>query len=226
MCAEGANKAHLDALDSMKKSLSHALEAGEWLVKAKDRYCQHGSWTAWLCANFKASEETARAYMRVWKNRKLLAGLSQCKSMTLAEALSFIRVKREKSVVIGAKAPEAPPLSTVVAAVRFHIQTYFSKDETAFLADHYLLLESECRQMQTRVSRIESVLRHIHNPRRLCEAIEDVAEKLTRRQKRQLAKELRDVEFAGMDRRLYITPLTRRKLSDPLEWLCPQDVIA
>lgn len=96
-CAKGANREHREVISSIRNVVLHAKAAGEWLVKAKEKYCYHGAWTKWLKENFEASPETARAYMRVAKNwRRLIRGQVESKRLTLAEALRSLRVKKSK----------------------------------------------------------------------------------------------------------------------------------
>lgn len=92
--AEQANGHHAEVVGSYRTALLHAKLAGDALRKAK-RQVPHGGFTGWLKENFHASEETARAYMRVssqWHRIEPL--LADHGGLTLADALHLLRVSR------------------------------------------------------------------------------------------------------------------------------------
>ncbi len=71
--AEQANKAHQQVIDSQVSAIHAARRAGDALNAAKKIVVRRasngrGSWTPWLEANFKASVQTARVYMRIAKH--------------------------------------------------------------------------------------------------------------------------------------------------------------
>lgn len=58
------NAAHHRAESSMREAVEAAIECGELLTEAKSRI-GHGGWGKWLQENFRASDRTARNYMRL-----------------------------------------------------------------------------------------------------------------------------------------------------------------
>jgi hypothetical protein len=61
------NAEHEAAGGALKRSLQHAIAAGELLLEAKDQL-KHGQWLPWLKGHCQISERTVRLYMRVAKN--------------------------------------------------------------------------------------------------------------------------------------------------------------
>jgi len=61
-------------------ALGHALAAGDLLIAAK-ALCGHGAWGGWLADHCDLSERTAQLYMKLARNRPLLAE----KSATVAD---------------------------------------------------------------------------------------------------------------------------------------------
>ena len=78
------NLAHKECLLAMRSSLDHAIKAGDLLIQAKAKI-NHGDWLKWLSNNCECSERTARAYMRVAKNKTAIAA-----DMTMTEALKML----------------------------------------------------------------------------------------------------------------------------------------
>ncbi len=66
--ASRINAEHRACEQAVGAALSHAINAGELLTEAKAGV-PHGSWGAWLKANFEGSERTAQAYMKVYRRR-------------------------------------------------------------------------------------------------------------------------------------------------------------
>jgi hypothetical protein len=62
------NAEHEAAGGALKRSLQHAIAAGELLLEAKAQI-KHGQWLPWLKEHCQISERTARLYMRVAKNK-------------------------------------------------------------------------------------------------------------------------------------------------------------
>jgi hypothetical protein len=79
--AAGINAEHRALNTAANAMLDHALKAGALLVQAKERM-PHGSWGAWLAANFEGSGRSARAYMRVWTCRAELEAVRQSSAIS------------------------------------------------------------------------------------------------------------------------------------------------
>ncbi len=58
------NAEHERALSAVRTSLTHAKNAGELLIRAKQQ-CGHGKWLPWLAANVRVSIRVAQNYMSV-----------------------------------------------------------------------------------------------------------------------------------------------------------------
>lgn len=66
--AKRINAAHAAFEEGMRRSLMHAVEAGENLILAKE-HVERGRWPEWIEKNFSSSYRTARVYMAVAKRR-------------------------------------------------------------------------------------------------------------------------------------------------------------
>jgi len=99
--AEKANSFHLEVINAQVSAIHAARNAGAALVAAKRLVYKQagnkkGTWTAWLEANFKASVQTARVYVRIAANWKELEPvLSPASSLSLDRALKILKVKPE-----------------------------------------------------------------------------------------------------------------------------------
>ena len=60
---------------AMKRSVAHAIAAGELLIEAKS-LLQHGQWSPWLCDHCAMPERTARLYMRLATNREKIGNVA------------------------------------------------------------------------------------------------------------------------------------------------------
>jgi Protein of unknown function (DUF3102) len=56
---------------TMKRSVEHAMAAGDLLIEAKARL-SHGQWLPWLTEHCAISERSAQLYMRIAKNRQAI----------------------------------------------------------------------------------------------------------------------------------------------------------
>src|ERR1700732_2297567 len=69
------NAEHEAAGGALKRSLQHAIAAGELLLEAKDQL-KHGQWLPWLKEHCQISERTVRLYMRVAKNKAQIGNVA------------------------------------------------------------------------------------------------------------------------------------------------------
>jgi Protein of unknown function (DUF3102) len=97
--ATRANRWHANAGNAHRSMVESAVRAGEALLAAKS-LCRHGTWTAWLAANFNASHDTANKYMRCARNSECILNLEPERS--LSEALHRIST-------LWTPPPPAPP---------------------------------------------------------------------------------------------------------------------
>ena len=70
--ATAINDEHRACETALRTGLSHAIRAGELLIRARS-LCQHGTWLPWLHDNFEGSERLAQGYMRVARELPKLA---------------------------------------------------------------------------------------------------------------------------------------------------------
>jgi hypothetical protein len=59
---------HMAAAGALRRTLQHAMAAGDLLLEAKAQL-RHGEWLPWLEAHCQIPERTARLYMRIARNR-------------------------------------------------------------------------------------------------------------------------------------------------------------
>jgi hypothetical protein len=86
--AEAANEAHQDVVDSARKAVLRAVDAGRAFLEAR-RICRKKTWTSWLAAHFHASSRTAQDYMRIAVYVAEMGGDPHC-----VTGLSFNAVRR------------------------------------------------------------------------------------------------------------------------------------
>ena len=92
LLAARANEAHGRTVASLRKAIHHAKEAGDALRAAKLRV-GHFNWLTWLKANFDASAETARVYMRIsmYWDTQLLPAMEKDEGLTNEKARQILR---------------------------------------------------------------------------------------------------------------------------------------
>lgn len=106
--AARANEAHSIVLSHLYKAVFHAKDAGDALRAAKPQV-GHGNWLKWLKANFDASAETARVYMRVseYWDTTILPAMDKDDAFTLERARQILR--RPPSEIEDGVMPRAKP---------------------------------------------------------------------------------------------------------------------
>jgi Protein of unknown function (DUF3102) len=80
------NTEHEAAGKALKRSLQHAMVAGELLCEAKAQL-KHGQWLPWLKDHCQIPERTARLYMRVAKNK---AEIGNVADLTVRGAVALL----------------------------------------------------------------------------------------------------------------------------------------
>lgn len=90
------NAAHEAAAAALKSSVTHAMQAGELLLEAKEKV-DHGEWLPWLKANFPFSDRTARLYMQIYRRREdVEAKMATVADLTVREAVETIANAKPK----------------------------------------------------------------------------------------------------------------------------------
>jgi hypothetical protein len=90
MLAVRIRSEHQAAKIAARKTLEHALRAGELLLEAK-ALVGHGHWGDWLHDHCDVSERTAQGYMRLARNRTALASNPQSAAdLTIDQALQAL----------------------------------------------------------------------------------------------------------------------------------------
>jgi Protein of unknown function (DUF3102) len=64
---------HEATATALKRSVEHAMAAGDLLIEAKAQL-KHGQWLPWLTEHCALSERTAQLYMRTAKHRATIEG--------------------------------------------------------------------------------------------------------------------------------------------------------
>jgi Protein of unknown function (DUF3102) len=80
---------HEAVCQSARQTLQHAIKAGELLLEAK-RLVGHGPWSQWLDEHCDVSQRSAQAYMRLAKNRTVLAKAQSSADLTIDQALQVL----------------------------------------------------------------------------------------------------------------------------------------
>ncbi len=87
---------HQAAKIAARKTLEHAIRAGDLLLKAK-ALVGHGHWGDWLNDHCEVSERTAQGYMRLARNQAALASKTQATAdLTIDEALQALAKPNER----------------------------------------------------------------------------------------------------------------------------------
>ena len=71
---------------ALKSAVEHAMNTGDMLREAKDQLRLHGQWQPWIREHCQFSERTARLYMRLAKNRKVIEATGDLANLTLNAA--------------------------------------------------------------------------------------------------------------------------------------------
>jgi hypothetical protein len=88
--AERIRAEHQGAREAYKRSVEHAMAAGDLLIEAKAKLT-HGQWGPWLEAKCEMSDRTARLYMRAARGRGALeAKTATVADLTLRDAMKLL----------------------------------------------------------------------------------------------------------------------------------------
>jgi hypothetical protein len=117
--------------DSARKTLDHAIRAGEFLNKAK-KAVDYGGWADWLRQNCAVSQRSAQAYMRLADHKGSLRTSPRCAATwTIDGALRAIGVPQSQ---LAANVAEKPATTTIAAEVTQGavqvVVPYYTKDVT------------------------------------------------------------------------------------------------
>ena len=106
------NREHVQAEQSARTALTHALKAGELLLTAKAQV-GHGAWLDWLRDNCKVSGRTAQAYMRLARELPKLddSKAQRVADMPLRQALAALTEKDEDVKPVRSELAEARALA-------------------------------------------------------------------------------------------------------------------
>src|SRR5215208_3663487 len=97
--AAAINQEHHAFVAKFRRSVEHAIQAGELLAEAKAQ-CPHGSWLPWLEEHFEGSVRAAQGYMRVYHNRdEILAKAQDPAHLTVSGALAALAAPRTEVTV-------------------------------------------------------------------------------------------------------------------------------
>ena len=93
------NNAHKQARQAAKASLERAIEAGEYLIEAKE-CVGHGDWLAWLADNVTFSDRSAQAYMRLTRHKDEITKSATVADLTMREGIEAIATPRPRDVIL------------------------------------------------------------------------------------------------------------------------------
>ncbi len=93
--ADQIDEQHKGALTAARTALSHAIEAGHLLTKAKN-LVPHGEWLAWLGTRTAVGERQMQKYMRLYRRRAVL-NANPGSHLTISQAVKIISTGRTKS---------------------------------------------------------------------------------------------------------------------------------
>ena len=108
---------HAGALSAAKRSVEHAIAAGELLIEAKAQL-KHGQWLPWLRDHCDMSERTARAYMRVARNKDKLGEIGNVADLSLRGAIGALTEHLAPDDV-AAELAEIPPRPLELGSANF-----------------------------------------------------------------------------------------------------------
>jgi hypothetical protein len=74
---------------AMRRSLEHAMAAGELLIEAKAQL-KHGQWGPWLAEHCGMPDRTARLYMRLARNRPIIEQNGNVADLSLRGAVEML----------------------------------------------------------------------------------------------------------------------------------------
>jgi hypothetical protein len=107
---------HTATSDALKRSVEHAMAAGDLLIEAKSQL-KHGRWLPWLAKHCEISERTAQLYMRIAKNRaEIEAKAQRIADLTLNEAAGLLFLTSEVNKLLDfAKSPSGDFIKDCIA---------------------------------------------------------------------------------------------------------------
>jgi hypothetical protein len=94
--AEHIRAAHGSVRNALRSAVERAMATGDLLIEVKSRpELKHGQWTPWLREHCEMSERTARLYMRLAKNRKVIEACEDAANLTLNAAARLLAPPKE-----------------------------------------------------------------------------------------------------------------------------------
>lgn len=128
-----ANREHVLCRNALRTAIAHAAISGQCLCAVKDRL-DHGQFTAWLEQHFRASVETARVYMRIWKRwEEISAELERNPDLTLEDALQFLKLEKKSFMELPTTDEDEDATANLREQARIFIKE-LTVAERAFLA--------------------------------------------------------------------------------------------
>lgn len=117
-----ANEHHRGVEQSLGSALDHAIKAGEHLAAARDSFTEQqirdGEWKRWLSENFRASQDTAQRYIRIFRNKDKL-GSATSPTLSIDGALKALATPKQEKPDTQAPIIEVEPVSESSNLVEF-----------------------------------------------------------------------------------------------------------
>lgn len=127
--ADEANRHYHEAVAAWRRALEHARQAGAALLEAKRLLGHRRKWSRWRHANFDASAETSRVYMRVarhWDHPRVEQARNQ--GIEVASINTFLKLIRGQKPA-DAVVTTDPESGVKVVADTCEQQTDFKRDQ-------------------------------------------------------------------------------------------------
>jgi hypothetical protein len=142
---------HDGAGAAMRRSVQHAMTAGELLLEARAQL-QHGQWLPWLKGNCAISDRTARLYMTLARGRSAIeTEIGNVASLGLRDAVTLVAKANARSEAFallesaGAELAKAERVKTLVSTGDRKMTAVLAEEFTSGLADAW---RHSCRSIE------------------------------------------------------------------------------
>jgi ribosome-associated translation inhibitor RaiA len=113
---------HEAAGAAVKRSVQHAMAAGDLLLEAKVQL-KHGQWLPWLKSNCTISERTARLYMTLARARSAVeAEIGSVADLTVRQAVALVTARHSPARRLARAAVDEAEHEWTLAAVEIALQ--------------------------------------------------------------------------------------------------------
>jgi hypothetical protein len=139
---------------AMRRTVEHAMAAGDLLIEAKMQL-KHGQWLPWLKENCAISDRTARLYMTLARGRTIIeAQIGNVANSTMRDAAALLAEANARSEAFalledaGAELAKAERVKTLVSTGGRKMTAVLAEEFTSGLADAW---RHSCRSIELAV---------------------------------------------------------------------------